>query len=160
MPMPSEPGRELREGTANLMRGRDMKKQIVALAIVALLVGVVVVPAQGQSRVKVQVPFEFAVADRSLPQGDYLITSVREKVLLQNSEGKTVAMALSNAVSGRSVGATGLAVFQCYEQRCFLSEIWNPTKVAGRQLMRSRWEKEVAKRKVATYFALLAEHEK
>ena len=81
-------------------------------------------------------------------------------MLLQNSEGKTVAMALSNAVSGRSVGATGLAVFQCYEQRCFLSEVCNPTQVAGRQLMRSRWEKEVAKRKVATYFALLAEHEK
>lgn len=134
-----------------------MKRQTMVAVALLTVMGLTAGVAYGQERVKVKVPFEFGIADRSLPQGEYLISVVREKVVVQNSEGKTLAMVLTNPVSGRAVGATGLAIFQCYERRCFLSEVWNPTAVAGRQLMRSRWEKEIAKRKARTYFALLAE---
>lgn len=134
-----------------------MKSQTLVAVAIWTLMGLTAGVAYGQERVKVKVPFEFVVEDRNLPQGEYLISAVRDEVIVQNSEGKTLAMVLTNPVSGHEVGTTGLAIFQCYERRCFLSEVWSPTAVAGRQLMRSRGEKEIAKRKAPTYFALVAE---
>jgi hypothetical protein len=133
-----------------------MKTQALLFVTLCLLFGFAVVPAHGQARIRVEVPFDFVVADRTLPGGQYLFSSIREKVFVQNSEGETLAVGLSNAVSGRSIGKTGEVVFQCYDQHCFLSEVWTPTQDAGRQLLKSRWEEEVAKKDAPKYFALVA----
>jgi hypothetical protein len=133
-----------------------MKNQTLLLATLCLSLGLAAVPAHAQTGgVKVKVPFNFVVANRTLPEGEYLIASAKDKVFVQNSHGETVAMVLSNAVSGRAVGRTGQVVFQCYDQHCFLSELWSPTRDAGRQLLKCQWEKEVAKRETAKYFALI-----
>lgn len=133
-----------------------MKKQTLLLAALCVSIGLAVVPAFAQAGgVKVTVPFNFVVDNRTLLQGEYLISSARDNVFVQNSQGQTVAMVLSNAVTGRSAGETGKVVFQCYKQRCFLSELWSPTQDGGRQLLKCPWEKGVGKREPATYFALI-----
>ena len=133
-----------------------MKKHALILTITCASFGLTLPPAHAQSGVRVKVPFDFVVADRTFPQGDYQISSLRDKVSVQNSQGKTVAVVLSNAVSGRTVGKTAQAVFECYERQCFLSELWSPTQLAGRQLLRSHWQTEVASKENAKHFALLA----
>jgi hypothetical protein len=133
-----------------------MKTQALLSVALCLFFGLAVVPAHGQARVRAKVPFNFVVADRTLPGGEYLFSSTRENVFVQNSEGETRAVVLSNAVTGRSIGKNGQVVFQCYDQHCFLSEVWTPTQYAGRQLLKSRWEKEVAKKGAPKYFALAA----
>jgi hypothetical protein len=133
-----------------------MKRQMLTLAAIGALFGLTGVPALAQAGVRVMIPFNFVVADTAFPQGQYLISSTRDRVFIQNSQGKTIAAVLSNAVSGRSIGKTGQVVFQCYDQRCFLSEVWTPTQDAGRQLLKSRWEKEFAKKEAPKYLALVA----
>ena len=133
-----------------------MKRLLLILTTLGALIAPTVAPAQRQAGIKVQVPFEFVVADRSFPQGEYVISALGDQVFVRNSEGKTVAMVLSNAISGHSTSETGQAVFQCYGRHCFLSEVWNPTQVAGRRLMKSNWEREIAKKETAKYFALVA----
>jgi hypothetical protein len=133
-----------------------MIKKTTLLASLGLLVGLAVAPAYGQVwGVKVTVPFKFVVASKTLPEGEYLLSSVREEVFVQNSEGKRVAMVLTNTVGGRSVGKTGEVIFECYTDLCFLSQLWTPGQDTGRELLKSRLETEIAKRETGKYFALL-----
>jgi len=133
-----------------------MNKQIRLLASLGLLVGLAIAPAFGQVwGVKVKVPFKFVVANKTLPEGDYLLSSVHDEVFVQDSNGKRVAMVLTNAVGGRTVGKTGQVIFECYTDLCFLSQLWTPGQDTGRELLRSRLETEVAKRETGKYFALL-----
>jgi hypothetical protein len=133
-----------------------MSKQTRRLASIGLLVGLAVAPAHGQVwGVRVKVPFKFVVANKTLPEGEYILSSVREEVFVQDSEGKRVAMVLTNAVGGRTVARTGEVVFECYADLCFLSQVWTPGRDTGRELLKSRVETEIAERENGKYFALL-----
>lgn len=133
-----------------------MKKQTLLLASLGILIGMAGLPAYGQaSGVKVNVPFKFMVAEKTLPAGEYVLSSVRDQVLIQNSSGKSIALVLANGVSGHSVPPSGKVIFRCYIDQCFLSELWTPNQEAGRQLLTSRREHEFAKREPGQYFALL-----
>lgn len=113
--------------------------------------------ARAQSRITVNVPFSFVISDKTFQAGQYSVSSARERFTLQDSTGKIIFMATTNAVSGRHVGPTGEIVFHCYNNRCFLSEFWTPVREYGDQLVPSRYEMEVAKANHGqkTEFALL-----
>jgi len=131
-----------------------MKKtacKFAALAVMCVLATFV----QAQSRITVNVPFNFVLSDKTFPAGQYSLSSAQEKLTVQNSAGKIIFMAITNPVSGRHVGPTGEVIFHCYETRCFLSEFWTPVQEYGDQLLPSRYEKEVAKHGESTEFALL-----
>ena len=133
-----------------------MNKQTSLLASLCLLMGLAADPVDGQVwGVKVKVPFNFVVANKTFPQGEYLLSSVREEIFVQDSAGKRVAMVLTNAVGGRTVGKTGEVVFECYTNLCFLSQLWTPGQDTGRELPKTRLETEIAKRETGNYFALL-----
>lgn len=133
-----------------------MKKQTLLLAGLTLLLGMAVTAADAQeSSVKVRVPFNFAVEGKALPAGKYSISSIRDRVMLQNSEGRTVAIVLANAVSGHSSGGNGQVVFRCYANQCFLSQLWSPLEDAGHQVQISKQELLARKREPGQYFALL-----
>lgn len=133
-----------------------MNKQTILLASICLLAGLAVAPAFAQvGGVKVKVPFKFLVANKTLAEGEYVLSSVHEKVFVGDSGGKRVAMVLANAVGGRTIGRTGEVVFECYADHCFLSQVWTPGEDTGRQLLRSRLETEIAKGVTGKYFALL-----
>jgi hypothetical protein len=133
-----------------------MNTKTTLLASLGLLVGLSVAPAYGQVwGVRVKVPFKFVVANKTLPEGDYLLSSVHDEVFVQDSQGKRVAMVLTNAVGGRTIGKTGEVIFECYADLCFLSQVWTPGQDTGRELLKSRVETEIAKRETGKYFALL-----
>jgi hypothetical protein len=132
------------------------KKTTLLAASLGLFMGLAVAPAYGQVwGVKVKVPFKFMVASQTLPEGEYLLSSVRDEVLVQDSEGKRVATVMTNAVGGRKVGKTGEVVFDCYTDVCFLSQLWTPGQDSGRELLKSHAETEMAKRETGKYFSLL-----
>jgi hypothetical protein len=95
------------------------------------------------------------IADKTFPAGQYSISSAQEKLTVQDSTGKPIFIGMTNPVSGRHVGSTGQIVFHCYENRCFLSEFWTPVRETGNQLLPSRYEREVARHRQRTEFALL-----
>ena len=118
-----------------------MNKNTTLLASLGLLIGLAVAPAHGQVLgVKVKVPFKFVVANKTLPEGEYLLSSVHDEVFVRDSQGKRVAMVLTNRVGGRRIGKTGEVVFECYTDICFLSQVWTPGEDTGRELLRSRVE--------------------
>jgi len=131
-----------------------MKKNMFQLAAPCLLAFTSTL-AQAQSRITVKVPFNFLISDRTFPAGQYSVSSSRNQLTVQDSTGKQVFIGITNPVSGRRVGETGQVVFHCYENRCFLSEFWTPTRDNGNQLLPSRYEAELAKHRKGMEFALL-----
>jgi hypothetical protein len=134
-----------------------MKKQTLQLTSLCLLAVFAVTLAQAQSKITVKVPFDFLISDRTFRAGQYSVSASRDQLTVQDSTGKSVFIGIANAVSGRSVGETGQVVFHCYDNRCFLSEFWTPTRDNGNQLFPSRYEAELAKHRKGTEFALLAQ---
>jgi hypothetical protein len=63
------------------------------------------------------------------------------------------------AVSGKTfpAGKYTMIIFHCYNDRCFLSELWSPAQEKGRQLLTSRTEANLAKEERGKYFAVLGE---
>jgi hypothetical protein len=137
-----------------------MKNQTLQIAALCLLAASASTPAHAQSKITVRLPFEFSISDRSFPAGEYAVSSSRGRVTLQDSTGKAVVVALSNSISGRHVSDTGQVVFRCYDNRCFLSEFWTPTRQDGSQLLPSRYEREVARHRKGTDFALFEQPKK
>ena len=133
--------------------------RIRSLMVASLLAGIGLWAgaAQGQAGgVRASVPFPFSVNDKTFAPGKYTMVAGSNQVrLISATEGKTVAIALANDVSGHLAGANGRVVFRCYNNRCFLAEVWSPTETNGRQVLTSRAEAESRKERRGTYFAIL-----
>lgn len=135
-----------------------MKKQMFFVASLCSAIALTVIPANAQTAgVQSRVPFKFSVSGKTLPAGQYRMIATSNQVRIQDAHGRMVAMVLANDVSGRSAGDNGQIIFHCYSDYCFLSEVWAPTELNGRQLLTSRMEAGLAKEERAKYFALVGE---
>jgi len=129
-----------------------MRTKFFAIAV-CLLGGVVSTYAQ-TGGLKVNVPFDFEVANKTLPAGEYVIWSQRELVMLRASSGIIVAKVQANPTL-HDVGKSGKVVFNCYQNRCFLSQLWTPEAERAREIVKSKNEREISRRSEAVEFALL-----
>ena len=135
-----------------------MKNGVRRLASLTLMAAFAIL-AQAQS-ITVKVPFDFVISDKTFPAGQYSVSSLRDKLTVQDSTGKTIFIGMTNQVSGRHVSPTGQLGFHCYDTLCFLSEFWTPTRENGNQLLPSRYETELARHRKGTKFALLDQPQK
>jgi hypothetical protein len=104
--------------------------------------------------VHVRVPFQFEIASKTLPAGEYIVSSEHDQVWLRVYRGDTVAVVQSNRVE-RDGGNTGKVLFNCYEKLCFLSQLWLPDGYGAREIPISKTEKQLAKRTEPQLYALL-----
>jgi hypothetical protein len=128
-----------------------MKKQMIKgltmfMLIVALAFVTAVVSANGQSQsVKADIPFEFAVGDKTLGLGEYAIKSATaggDAMMIRSENAKSSALRLTNAIEDkRNVGQVKL-VFHRYGERYFLAEVW-AGESGGRELLKSRQERAI-----------------
>jgi hypothetical protein len=116
--------------------------------------GVISTHAQ-TGEVRVRVPFEFEIANKHLPAGEYVVSSDHDQVWLRVYRGNTVAVVQSNRTV-HDGGKTGKVVFNCYEKLCFLSQLWLPDADGSREILASSSEKQAARRGESTQLALLA----
>lgn len=134
-----------------------MKKQIVIVASVCLVIGLVVIPGYPQAGgvLQARIPFKFTVLEKTLAAGDYMMTVHSHQLKIEDGDGRIVATVLVN-YSGRSSDKKGQMIFHCYQDRCFLAEVWPPTAYeSGCALLTSRAEANLAKEESGKYFAIL-----
>ena len=134
-----------------------MRVKLLMVAGLLMGLGCVAGSAQAQSGgVQVRVPFRFGVSGKTFAAGDYTMVAGSHQVsVISQADGRTVALTLANDVSGLGAGASGRVVFHCYGERCFLAEVWSPTRENGRKLLISRAEAESGRERAGTYFAIL-----
>jgi len=113
------------------------------------------ISANAQSKgIHVQVPFDFEIANKTLPAGEYVISTEGDQVWLRVSHGNTVAVVQSNRTTHEG-GKTGKVVFNCYEKLCFLSQVWLPDAEMSREVLTSKREKKAAQNAEPQQYALL-----
>lgn len=120
-----------------------------------LFCGVISTHAQSGG-VHVRVPFAFEVANKTLPAGEYVISSQHEEVWIR-AKGDTTLLAVQANRTVHDGGKTGKVVFHCYGRLCFLSQLWLPDPEIARVILTSKAEKQAAKRREPQEFALLGE---
>ena len=118
---------------------------LTALTLVAWLM----VPAtQAQSiMLKANIPFDFVVGEKRLPSGEYHVKSLNPVLTqIQSKDGHSTATILTTGMQAAKISDAGKLVFNRYGDQCFLSKIWAPSSDSGRELPKSRLEREVAQR--------------
>lgn len=126
-----------------------MKKQIttaLALIITGIILGAApLVSAQTAARLYVNVPFDFVAGHRQLPAGRYTVRRIRNDsetaLLILSEDGRKAATVITSAagVAARQAKLT----FRQYGDRHFLAGIWVPGTAGGRELPRSKQERNL-----------------
>jgi hypothetical protein len=126
-----------------------MKKQsflIAGLLVLSSSIAATQVARAEQSMV-VKIPFAFTAGEVTLPAGEYRVQTLDNNsavILIRCSDASQSAMVLSNAAQAKEPLAQSKLVFQRYNDRYFLSQVWKAGSIRGRQLWKSRAEKEIA----------------
>ncbi len=92
--------------------------------------------------VVVDIPFAFAVAGQQLPAGHYIVKAKDDFVGIFNSNKQVLFVPTHAAV--RTAAEDTKLVFHRYGDRYFLSSVWVKGKITGKELFRSRAERELA----------------
>jgi hypothetical protein len=127
-----------------------MRKQVVKgitmlTMILAIAFATAVVSAQAQSARTVvsNIPFEFIVADKRLPAGEYRVNrSLGNALTIWTSDPDAAASRLTNEIQPNKDRRARL-VFHRYGDRYFLAEVWTGAGDVGRQLLKSRQERAI-----------------
>ena len=94
----------------------------------------------------VDVPFQFNVGETVLPAGHYVILAPGDDAVKILGQIEMTVTAKANEVIGQPPDGAGRVSFNCYGNRCFLSRFWSPRANVGKELLKSRLEKDVAER--------------
>jgi len=125
-----------------------MKKVFGSLSMAALAV-VLAVPVSAQTiTLKASVPFDFVVGGRTMPAGDYVVSTVGNLGVLQvlnAAGGVRPTLTITNAVSGPLDSGGASFTFHRYGGDYFLAKIWDGSAATGCSIPMSRTEQERAK---------------
>jgi hypothetical protein len=120
-------------------------KSIAVFLLPALVWAVPLVYAQSSGNLKASIPFNFVVGGKPLPAGEYSVKPVSQvAVVVQNKDNLSSAIVLTTTVEASKIQEVGKLVFNRYGDQYFLSQIWTPAASTGRQLSKSRMEREIA----------------
>lgn len=122
-------------------------KSLTMLALVAgLALAANVLSANGQShRVIADIPFDFIVADKTLPSGNYTVsaaTSDGQALKISSRDGKSSIIRLSTSLAEKSEKRNARMVFHRYGQQYFLVEVWSGDSY-GRKLGQCKRERNL-----------------
>jgi hypothetical protein len=128
-----------------------MKKLILHLATtlsLCLMLGVAA-NAQTTRQMTITIPFDFHVGKKALPAGTYTVykTSAHsgDSFLLRDKDGDVKSFFNTQSVQTRKVESRSRLEFHRYNDKYFLARLWSAGNNIGRELRRSRLEREAEK---------------
>jgi hypothetical protein len=125
---------------------RNLLSIFAALVLFAALVGVSASARTAQSLV-VNIPFNFTVAGKSLPAGQYIVErstqSSADGLSLRNVDSGAGAFVLTSTVQSNWRQDASRLVFTRYNEQYFLSQYWTVGESSGRALIKSERERSL-----------------
>jgi hypothetical protein len=126
-----------------------MKRQAFSLISLLSLLLVAGSAIAQTVHVRANIPFNFAVGNRTFPSGTYDVRTIDylngKTLLLQARDGNASMMVGSNAAANLEPADKTKLVFNQYGNRYFLSQIWVAGETRGHQLLKTNREKEMAR---------------
>ena len=132
-----------------------MKNVVAKMGLLAVMTIVAAsVSAQAQSlsyRLTANIPFDFSVAGKKLPAGEYWINRAQQGngdtvVQIRSTDGHANIARLTIPINTYKPVKKGTLVFHRYGEEYFLSEIWPAGGLTGRELPKSNAERELARK--------------
>jgi hypothetical protein len=114
--------------------------------------------ATGQNNpaiLKADIPFPFVVANQTLPAGHYVVGALGEQTIRIANAHQQGAFVLTSRVDGRASESLGKLVFYRYEDRYFLTQVWNAGNNRGKQVFKSPAEEELERKGASKEIAVL-----
>ena len=102
--------------------------------------------AQAGKQFTVTIPFNFYVAGKTLPAGQYHVgrsSEDSEGLVLRGTDGRTGVFVLTRGIQTAEVQQQSKLVFRRYGDKYFLGEVWISARSNGRELPNSRKERLV-----------------
>src|SRR5713226_9571309 len=115
------------------------------LCVLSLIVAAQAVKAD--EPMLVNIPFAFAAGNVTLPAGEYRVQKLDGNsavLLIRCSDASAEAMVITSAAQAKELQSQSKLVFNRYDNRYFLSQVWTAGSIRGRQLSKSPQEKELA----------------
>jgi hypothetical protein len=135
-------------------KGRNcMKRQLTKFGLlIAVALFAAVASAQGQSlaiKFKANIPFDFTVADKELPAGQYWIGRAQPNagdlvLAISNSDDRANAMTMP--VQTLELQNATKLIFHRYGDQYFLSEVWVAGSNTGREIPKSHEERQLERK--------------
>lgn len=118
-------------------------KRLIMLSVLGVLT-TVSAHAQAGKQFTVTIPFNFYVAGKTLPSGQYHIgrsTEGAEGLVLRGTDRRTGVFVLTRGIQNEEVQRESKLVFRRYGDQYFLGEVWISGRSTGRELPSSRKER-------------------
>ena len=95
--------------------------------------------AQSSSVIKVNIPFDFKVGDKTLPAGQYsVIEPLQHLVQLRDGDGHVIASTLTGGVESKFQPAKSHLSFNVVDGEHVLAQVWREGNQIGEQLRRPK----------------------
>ena len=124
-----------------------MKKQSFLMAGVLVLSSMAATQvAQAQETMVVDIPFAFVAGNATLPAGEYRVQKLDGNsgvLLIHCWDANASAFVITQAVQPNEPPSVSKLIFNRYDNRYFLSQVWTAGSIRGRQLLKSPKEKEM-----------------
>jgi hypothetical protein len=128
--------------------------KLVRIAFCAVLAAMGAATDQTSSGdVVVDVPFAFSVAGQQLPAGHYFVTSKDDFIRIFNANKQSALVPTHAAV--RAASDDTKLVFHRYGDTYYLSCVWMRGQTTGKELFRSRAERELLARQAEMELAVV-----
>jgi len=126
-----------------------MKRQVFSLISLLSLLLIAGSAIAQTVHVRADIPFNFAVGNKTLPAGMYIIKTISDRdtttLVVQAQDGQSSTMTNSNAAENLKPANKSKLVFNRYRDHYILSEIWVAGANRGRRLPKTSREKEWAR---------------
>ena len=122
--------------------------------LAAMMIVTAGVSAKAQSleyRLTANIPFDFTVVDKKLPAGKYWISRAQQSqgdmiVQVRSAKGNENVIRLTTPVNTLYPTRDASLVFHRYGNEYFLSEVWPKGGSVGRELLKTRAERELQRK--------------
>ena len=128
-------------------------KNLVGRTFTSLLLGVLFLGPTAHAQhiervIKVNIPFEFSVGERTFSAGRYsLVRTSPSQLDLRDSAGRFLTTVLTNSVQASNTPAAPKLRFRNQEGRQVLEQVWQADDSIGQQLPPAKSLTQVAKRR-------------
>ena len=122
------------------------------LAVITIIAVSASVKAQSlENRLTANIPFDFSVAGKKFTAGKYWVNRAQQSqgdtiVLIRSTDGRQNITRFTIPIVAFSDTKSGLLVFHRYGDEYFLSEIWPAGSSVGRELPKTRAERELERK--------------
>ena len=124
------------------------KRALVAATLFVLSVIVAAQVARADEPMLVNIPFQFVAGNVTLPAGEYRVQKLDRSsgiLVINCSDPDASVMVVTFSAQSNDPQSESKLVFNRYENRYFLSQVWTAGSARGRQLLKSPREKELTR---------------